>query len=74
MLTLTRERVAAGWRYRVAGYSLDHFEVIRKIDWDDPASEPLWHVERNNKELHSTLRLDDAMDFVEATYELEQAE
>jgi len=74
MLTLTIGQTKAGWRYRQAGYSLHHFEVTRKIDWDDPASVPLWHVMRNGKLMHTTEHMDDAMNFAEATYELEQAE
>lgn len=74
MLTLTRDRSAAGWGYMVAGYRLHHFDVVRKIDWGDVASEPLWHVNRNGKALHTTPRLEEAMNFAEATYALESAE
>lgn len=74
MLTLTRERLAAGWRYRNAGYYLNHFDVVRKIDWDDPDAMPIWHVRRAEKLMHTAERLDDAMNFAEATYELESAE
>ena len=74
MLTLTRSRSGKGWTYRIAGYRLHHFDVIRKINWDDPDAMPIWHVFRNDKEMHTTEHLEDAMNFAEATYELESAE
>jgi hypothetical protein len=73
MLTLTRDRTAAGWSYRIAGYRLHHFDVVRKIDWHDPKGVPLWHVNRNGEDMHTAEHLEDAMNFAEATYELEQA-
>ena len=73
MSTLTDARAGKGWTYRVGGFRNRHsgFTVVRKIDWEDPDSEPEWWVQDINGAIVATFSdVDDAMDTAEATHEL----
>lgn len=61
-----------GWKRRMGGYthSSGH-QITRQLDWDDPDAQPEWVIyDAGLNKVTTFMVLADAMNFVEATYEL----
>lgn len=77
---VTKERFDRGWRNRRGGARLldrEVMSVVREMCWDETGefddAQPMWVVrDERYAVLGAFIHAEDAMDFAEATYELEK--